>query len=59
MSKRGPKPKFSHVSCTNKECDMYGQVGRNNIIGNGVQNIGETNNNQFNRTSKFHCELGQ
>ena len=36
MGKRGPKGKFTHVSCPNKECKKYGVSGGDNIVSNGT-----------------------
>jgi transposase-like protein len=36
MGKRGPKPKFAHVACPNKECKFHGILGQGNIVGNGT-----------------------
>lgn len=36
MTKRGPKAKFNHVSCTNRSCELYGKEGRGNVVGNGT-----------------------
>lgn len=36
MGKRGPKLKFNHIACPNKKCVLYGQTGKENIIGNGT-----------------------
>jgi transposase-like protein len=39
MGKRGPKPKFTGVSCPNKNCKLHGISGKKNIIGNGTYQI--------------------
>lgn len=39
MGKRGPKPKFTDVSCPNKNCKLHGISGKKNIIGNGTYHI--------------------
>ena len=39
MGKRGAKPKFTDISCPNKECNFYGISGNGNIIGNGTYQI--------------------
>ena len=39
MGKRGPKPKFTDISCPNKNCKFYGIYGKKNIIGNGTYQI--------------------
>jgi transposase-like protein len=36
MGKRGPKPKFNDVACTNTKCKHYGKTGTGNIVGNGT-----------------------
>ncbi|MDR2544279.1 MAG: hypothetical protein LBD03_01830 [Methanobrevibacter sp.] len=36
MGKRGPKPKFTDVTCPNEDCEDYGKVNNGNIIGNGT-----------------------
>jgi len=36
MGKRGPKPKFAHVVCPNKECKFHGIPGQGKIVGNGT-----------------------
>jgi transposase-like protein len=36
MGKRGPKPKFVHISCPNDGCDQFEIKGQGNIIGNGT-----------------------
>ena len=36
MGERGPKQKFNHIVCPNKDCGQYGQAGKENIIGNGT-----------------------
>ncbi|KZX12046.1 helix-turn-helix domain-containing protein [Methanobrevibacter curvatus] len=36
MGKRGPKSKFTDVPCPNEECDDYGKVNNENIVGNGT-----------------------
>jgi len=36
MGARGPKPKFEGVACPNKACQMHGQVGKGNVVGNGT-----------------------
>lgn len=39
MGKRGPKPKFTDVSCPNQNCKFYCITGKGNIIGNGTYQI--------------------
>lgn len=39
MGKRGAKPKFVNVFCPNKECNLYGVTGKENVIGNGTYQI--------------------
>ncbi len=39
MGKRGAKPKFTDVSCSNPDCKLYGVTGKENIIGNGTYQI--------------------
>jgi len=36
MGKRGPKPSFVDVPCPNKDCDDYGKIDNENVIGNGT-----------------------
>lgn len=36
MGKRGPKSRFTDVSCINKECIKFGICGEGNIVGNGT-----------------------
>ncbi len=36
MGKRGPKPQFTDVACPNEDCDLYGQTGQENVVGNGT-----------------------
>ena len=36
MGERGPKQKFNHIACPNKDCGQYGKAGKGNIIGNGT-----------------------
>lgn len=36
MGARGPKPKFEGVACPNQVCQMYGQTGKGNVVGNGT-----------------------
>lgn len=36
MGERGPKSRFTDVSCNNRKCRKYGIVGGNNIVGNGT-----------------------
>ena len=49
MGKRGPKPKFKDVACTNTKCKHYGKTGMENIVGNG------TYQTQNGRVRKFIC----
>jgi hypothetical protein len=35
MGKRGPKPGFVNVACSNKECKDYGKIKKGNVVGNG------------------------
>ncbi len=39
MGKRGPKPQFTDVACPNEDCDLYGQTGQENVVGNGTYEI--------------------
>ena len=39
MGKRGAKPKFTDISCPNKDCKLYGISGKGNITGNGTYQI--------------------
>jgi len=36
MEKRGPKTQFTNVACPNKECELYGLTGQDNVAGNGL-----------------------
>ena len=36
MGERGPKHKFSEISCPNEYCRKYGICGDGNIVGNGT-----------------------
>ena len=36
MGKRGPKPSFVDVPCPNKECEDYGKIENENVVGNGT-----------------------
>ena len=36
MGQRGPKNSFTGVTCTNRKCDMYGEIGNDNIVANGT-----------------------
>ena len=36
MGKRGPKPQFTDVACSNHSCKSYGLTGEGNIVGNGT-----------------------
>jgi len=49
MGKRGPKPKFAHVACPNKECKFHGIPGQGEIVGNGTY---QTKNG---RVRKYIC----
>jgi len=35
MGKRGPKPSFVDVPCPNKDCEDYGKINNENVVGNG------------------------
>ena len=35
MGKGGPKPSFVDVPCPNEDCDNYGKLGNENVVGNG------------------------
>ncbi|MDR2461812.1 MAG: hypothetical protein LBD05_01245 [Mycoplasmataceae bacterium] len=50
MGKRGPKSKFTDVSCPNKDCDYYGKINSENIVGNG------TYTTKNGKVHKFHCK---
>lgn len=39
MGKRGPKPKYSDVSCPNSGCALHGVEGAGNIVSNGTYRI--------------------
>ena len=39
MGKRGPKPKFTDVSCPNQKYKFYQISGKENIVGNGTYQI--------------------
>ncbi|MBO4220020.1 MAG: IS1 family transposase [Clostridia bacterium] len=36
MGERGPKQKYTDVSCPNEECEYYGVLGEGNIVANGT-----------------------
>jgi transposase-like protein len=36
MGKRGPKPSFVDVACPNKDCEDYGKIENENVVGNGT-----------------------
>jgi len=36
MGQRGPKNSFAGVSCANRKCDKYGDIGCGNIAANGT-----------------------
>ena len=36
LGKRGPRPKFSDVTCPNEECERYGLTDQGNVVGNGT-----------------------
>ena len=36
MGERGPKQKFTDISCPNEKCRKYGRTGGDNIIANGT-----------------------
>lgn len=39
MGERGPKGKFTDVSCNNRNCKKYGICGEDNIVGNGTSTV--------------------
>src|SRR5664279_5290689 len=41
MAKRGPKPKFTDVSCPNESCRDHLIIGRGIIVGNGTYQLGD------------------
>lgn len=49
MGKRGKAPKFSDIFCLNQQCELYGEVGKGNIVSNG------TYSTQGGRVRKFIC----
>lgn len=49
MGKRGKAPRFNDVCCLNEKCNLYGQVGKQNIVSNG------TYKTQSGRVRKFIC----
>lgn len=49
MGKRGPKPRFTEVSCPNEQCSDYGIAGKGNVIGHGTY---ETNSG---KVRKYLC----
>lgn len=49
MGKRGKAPTFKDVCCLNEYCELYGQVGKDNVVSNG------TYNTQSGRVRKFIC----
>ena len=50
MGERGPKLKFNHIACPNKDCERYGQTSKENIIGNG------TYKTKSGRVRKYICK---
>ena len=36
MGERGPKQKFTEISCPNEECKYFGKLGEQNIVANGT-----------------------
>jgi len=38
MGKRGPKPSFVDIPCPNKDCEDYGKIENENVVGNGTYN---------------------
>lgn len=50
MGERGPKQKFNNIGCPNKDCGLYGQTGKGNIIGNG------TYKTKSGRVRKYICK---
>ncbi len=49
MGKRGPKPRFTEVSCPNDQCVDYGIADKGNVIGHGTY---ETNSG---KVRKYLC----
>lgn len=49
MGRRGKAPQFSDVFCPNQGCDLYGELGKGNIVSNG------TYSTQSGRVRKFIC----
>jgi len=50
---RGPKQKFTGEACPNKECGMYGQEGKGNVVGNGTY---MARNGRVRKFICHHCE---
>ena len=36
LGKRCPKPSFVDVACPNKDCEDYGKIENENVVGNGT-----------------------
>ena len=53
MGARGPKQKFTDEACPNKECGMYGQIGKGNVVGNGTY---MTRNGRIRKFICHNCE---
>ena len=51
--KRGAKPKFTDVYCSNQDCKFYGISGRCNTVGNGTYQI---NNKRIWKYICHECE---
>jgi transposase-like protein len=39
MGKRGPKPKFTDISCPNNTCRDHFVIGKGNVVGNGTYRL--------------------
>jgi len=39
MGKRGPKAKFTQITCPNQDCQHYAKLNEGNIVGNGTYQI--------------------
>jgi transposase-like protein len=47
MGARGPKSKFDGVACPNRACQIYGQLGKGNVVGNGTYRTESGNVRKF------------
>ena len=58
MGKRGPKGKFSDISCNNEKCKKYGVTGGDNIVGNGTSVVrGRTSQRFFCKECRHYFNI--